>query len=60
LSDSSPTPETNFEIWVDRETKLIVLRCTEKGRYVAFAVVLMTNTENGWIDIGRFDSQKGP
>jgi len=34
-------------------------RRTEKGRYVAFAVVLMASTENGWIDIGRFDTAHG-
>ena len=52
-------PETNFEIWIDGETKILVHRRTEKGRYVTFAVVLMIATADGWMDIGRFDTAHG-
>lgn len=52
-------PEDNFEIWLDNETKILVIRHTDKGHYVAFAVVLVLLTETGWVQIGRFDTAHG-
>ena len=52
-------PQDNFEIWINDETKILLIRITEKGHYVSFAVVLVILTEAKWVQIGRFDTAHG-
>ena len=39
--------------------RILVIRSTQKRRYVSFAVVLTIKTELGWIDVARFDTAHG-
>ena len=39
--------------------RIIVIRSTQSGRYVSFAVVLTIQTEQGCVDVGRFDTAHG-
>ncbi len=49
-------PESTFEIWLSEETKILIFRRTERGRYTSFVVVLMHLLDDRWFDVGRFDS----
>jgi hypothetical protein len=52
-------PDQDFEIWLSGETKILIFRRTERGRYTSFAVVLMHLHDGGWTDVARFDSAHG-
>jgi len=52
-------PENTFEIWLSGETKTLIFRSTERGRYTSFVVVLMHVLGDRWCDVGRFDSAHG-
>lgn len=52
-------PDQDFEIWLSGETKILIVRSTEKGRYTSFAVVLLHLIKGEWVDVGRFDSAHG-
>jgi len=52
-------PEKTFIIWLNAETRILVYRVTDRGRYVSFAVILTILSEEGWTDVGRFDTAHG-
>ncbi len=52
-------PDTSFIIWLDGQTRILVHRTTDRGRYASFAVVLTVLSPLGWIDVGRFDTAHG-
>jgi hypothetical protein len=52
-------PDSAFNIWLENDVRILVIRSTQKGRYVSFAVVLTIQTEQGWLDVARFDTAHG-
>ena len=52
-------PVSAFNIWLENNVRIIVIRSTQSGRYVSFAVVLTIQTEQGWVDVGRFGGVSG-
>ena len=52
-------PDSAFNIRLENDVRIFVIRSTQKGRYVSFAVVLTIQTERGWIDVARFDTAHG-
>ena len=59
LSVLSLMPDSAFNIWLENNVRILVIRSTQKGRYVSFAVVLTMQTEQGWVDVARFDTAHG-
>lgn len=52
-------PESAFNICLENDVRILVIRSTQKGRYVSFAVVLTIHSEQGWLDVARFDTAHG-
>jgi hypothetical protein len=52
-------PDSAFNIWLENDVRILVIRSTQKGRYASFAVVLTIQTEQGWLDVARFDTAHG-
>ena len=52
-------PEKNFEIWINSTTAVRVFRNTISGRLVSFAIVLLVNHDEEWVDVQRFDTAHG-
>jgi hypothetical protein len=52
-------PDSAFNVWLENDVRILIIRSTQKGRYVSFAVVLTIQTEQGWIDVARFDTAHG-
>lgn len=44
-------PDSAFNIWLENDVRILIIRSTQKGRYVSFAVVLTIQTEQGWVDV---------
>ena len=52
-------PDSAFNIWLENDVRILIIRSTQKGRYVSFAVFLTIQTEQGWVDVARFDTAHG-
>ena len=52
-------PQKVFEIVINPTTVIRVFQHSHLGRLVRFSVVLLILQDEGWIDVGRFDSAHG-
>jgi len=57
-SPLSHTPKF-FEIVINPITVILIFQHSHLGRLVSFSVVLLILHDDGWIDVGPFDSAHG-